>query len=142
VTDERPEQATSVRGLAESSEVSKSSAHRARSRELAARRERREQPLPWVIGRDGKTYSVSDDAHLWRLAYGLSLLAIRKSPEEVADAMSVSVRTVRRWRKRFAPVIEEAQRKVARAAREGRGTSTRPSRARWCDAPLTARPKP
>jgi hypothetical protein len=59
---------------------------------LAARRERREEPVPWVIGRDGKTYSVSDDAHLWRVAYGLSLLAIRKSPEEVADAMSVSVR--------------------------------------------------
>ena len=109
---------------------------------MAARRERPEQPVPEVTGRDGKTYSVSRDAHLWRVAYALSLLAIRRTPEEVADEMSVSVRTVRRWRKRFAPVIEEAQRKVARAAREGRGTSTRPSRARWCDAPLTARPKP
>jgi hypothetical protein len=109
---------------------------------LAARRERREEPVPWVIGRDGKTYSVSDDAHLWRVAYGLSLLAIRKSPEEVADAMSVSVRTVRRWRKRFAPLIEEAQRKAgAHGGRPARNWDPPISRAKVRRA-LTARPKP
>jgi transcriptional regulator with XRE-family HTH domain len=98
--------------------------------------------VPWVIGRDGKTYSVSDDAHLWRLAYGLSLLSMRKSPEEVADVMGVSVRTVRRWRKRFAPVIEEAQRKADAHGGRGPRNWDPPISPAMVRRALTVRPKP
>jgi len=99
--------------------------------------------VPEVIGRDGKTYSVSRDAHLWRLSYALSLLSIRKSPEEVADEMGVSVRTVRRWRQRYGALIEEAQRK-ADAHGGGRGPRNwgPPISRAMVRRALTARPKP